>query len=422
MIDIAGKVKTDFGNLTTFYGFVYTSGTIILIGLLLIFSDQPEAGLIFLAIGFILLMIGMIFFYMIIFHVWKFIIEKENYFGITPSIPTVGKAVGYLFIPVFNFYWLFKGIGKLPIDINSVAKRLELNKFVPDNLGYGIALLSLIGFIPYVGYITSVINLLILLPLFVKSCVEVCQLIDTSSAITDKSTETLETKNIEWESINEHSTLFDKEKYGINYFVGFALFASLLVTRLLKNYIIGDYEGFYISNFDFFLNSTAFDLIISMLFVIVTHINTKSWIQPFLWGAVIVFVYFFRSIVIMNAQNFLNSDVFNIPSLKIESIIKNFIWGFAFMFGLVFAIQVWGAKIWSLIIGLAFSFIIYKAMFFALEYLPAPIDYDFRHLITGSDVINFIGRILTALLIYAALFLHFDKLKIIKPLQEPISE
>ena len=414
--------RTDFGNLTTFYSFIYTSAAILLIGLLLIFSDQPEAGLIFLAIGFILLIVGMIFFYMILYQVWKFTIAKEKDFGITPSIPTAGKAVGYLFIPIFNFYWLFKGIGKLPNEINSLAKRLEINKFVPDNLGYGISLLSLIGFIPYVGYVTAVINLLILVPLFIKSCVEVCKLIDKSRATTDKTTEVLKANKIEWESINEYSSLFDKEKYGINFFIGIALFVSLLITRFLKIYIIGDFEGFYIPNLDSFLNAAAFDLIISILFIIVTHLITKSWTQPFVWGAIVVFVYFFRSIVIMNAQNFPNPVTLNIPSLKIDSLIRNFIWGFAFMFGLVFAIQVWGAKIWSLIIGLIFSFIIYKAMFFALEYLPTPIEYDFDRLITGSDVLNLIGRIITALFIYAALSLHFDKLKTINQFNEPLSE
>lgn len=240
MID-TNEGRTDFGNLTTFYSFIYTSAAILLIGLLLIFSDQPEAGLIFLAIGFLLLIVAMIFFYMILYQVWNFTIAKENDFGITPSIQTAGKAVGYLFIPIFNFYWLFKGIGKLPNDINSVAKRLELNKFVPDNLGYGIALLSLIGLIPYVGYVTAVINLLVLLPLFIKSCVEVCKLIDTSEKIPEKKSDVLGIEKIPGELFIGIQTAIT-DRFGSVQFYWRFLYSGLFVALVGLSFILSDEE------------------------------------------------------------------------------------------------------------------------------------------------------------------------------------
>jgi hypothetical protein len=48
---------------------------------------------------------------------------KENYDDIIPY--TAGQAVGYLFIPIFNIYWLFKIIITLPLKI----KQIEDNYF-----------------------------------------------------------------------------------------------------------------------------------------------------------------------------------------------------------------------------------------------------------------------------------------------------
>ena len=115
-------------------------------------------------------------------------------------------------------------------------------------------------------------------------------------------------------------------------------------------------------------------------------------------------------------------EIIKIPSLHIERILRDFIWGFAFMFGLVFAVNVWGPKVWSFIIGLASSYIVYKALFIALEYGPSPVDLDFEYLFSGADLINFFGRIITALLIYGALTIHFDNLQTRKQLRERLEE
>ena len=175
--------KNQFGNLTTFYSLLYTSAAVFFIWLTLIFTDSPEFGLIFILVASILMIITFVLFYIILYRFWKFFITKEHVLGITPSIPSAGKAVGYLFIPLFNSYWLFKGIGKLPTEINLVAKKYDVQKVVQDNLGYIIAILAIVGFIPFVRYVTGAINFLILLPIFIARCVETCELI-TSNDVT----------------------------------------------------------------------------------------------------------------------------------------------------------------------------------------------------------------------------------------------
>jgi len=421
MGELAEEGKTHFGNLKTFYILLYSSAALFFIALTLILTDSPEVGLLVLAIALIVMIICFVLFYIILYRVWKFTIAKAYKLGVAPSIPTAGQAVGYLFIPFFNFYWLFKGIGRLPLEINAVARRYDVQRLVPDNSGYFIATFSIVGMIPFVGYVTSAINFLILLPLFLKNCVEVCELIDSSEVTPDKTTEVIAAEKINWESIKEFSYLFNKEQYSINYLLGIVLFISLAITRVLRILIIDGYEDYY-NTFDYHAIGFGIDIIISILFVASCHFATKSWAQPFIWGAVIVAIFFLKSILIVNSQILPEEGFIKIPSLHIERILKDFIWGFAFMFGFVFAVSVWGAKIWSLIMGFTFSFIVYKALFIALEFGTVLGEMNSRYLFSGMDLINLVGRIITALLIYGALYLHFDNLRMSKLLQEKAAD
>jgi len=181
---------------------------------------------------------------------------------------------------------------------------------------------------------------------------------------------------------------------------------------MLRILLIGGYEGSFLPTFDYYSIGIAIDLTISILFVATCHIVTKSWWLPFVWGAVIVVIFLFRTQMITNLQYpDSNEYLIRIPMPQIENLQTDFIWGFAFMFGLVFAVNVWGAKIWSLVIGLASSYIIYKALFLALKFGYSSAEYDISNFLSEYDLLNILGRIITALLIYGALFLHFDNLK-----------
>ena len=247
-----------------------------------------------LAIASIVMIICFVIFYIILYRLWKFTIAKAYELDIAPSIPTAGQAVGYLFIPFYNFYWLFKGIGKLPLEINVIAKRYDVQKLVPDNLGYIIASLSIVGLIPFIGYVTSAINFLILLPLFLKNCAEVCELIDDSGITPDKASGIIAAEKINWESIKEFSTLINKDRYGVNYLLGISLFLSLVIIRVLKILLLGGYEDYFSSIFDYYAIGFAIDLLISILFVVSCHLVIKSWAKPFVWGAVIIAIFYFR--------------------------------------------------------------------------------------------------------------------------------
>ena len=93
---------------------------------------------------------SMVLFYIILYRAWGLI--QDGYARTTP-----GKAVGYLFIPFYNFYWMFEAIPGLIKDMNNfIARRgLPIQRMDPG-LATAYCVLTLVSMIPYVGYVTAV--------------------------------------------------------------------------------------------------------------------------------------------------------------------------------------------------------------------------------------------------------------------------
>jgi len=70
-------------------------------------------GIIIALLGSIALMVSMIYFYIILYRVWKCLQAGS-------PRTTPGKAVGLLFIPLFNLYWMFVAIAGVPKDWNRI--------------------------------------------------------------------------------------------------------------------------------------------------------------------------------------------------------------------------------------------------------------------------------------------------------------
>ncbi|PKP30177.1 MAG: hypothetical protein CVU00_13900 [Bacteroidetes bacterium HGW-Bacteroidetes-17] len=129
------------------------------------YSEQASM-LIFLIIGLIILLIAQIYFLIILHRVWQFSINESKRLNLVPTIKTPGQAIGYLFIPFYNFYWLFLAYGKISGDLNAIAKVKNVPKCMSGGLGITISILCIVNLIPFVGYFTSLISL-ILFPIFI---------------------------------------------------------------------------------------------------------------------------------------------------------------------------------------------------------------------------------------------------------------
>jgi hypothetical protein len=88
-----------------------------------------------------------------------------------------GKAVGLLFIPFYNFYWVFQAILGWAQDYNAfIAQRSITGPQAPEGLAKTICILALVGAVPCVG-------LLVLPVLFVLALVFYAKAIDCVNAL-----------------------------------------------------------------------------------------------------------------------------------------------------------------------------------------------------------------------------------------------
>ncbi len=99
-----------------------------------------------LIVGIFGLLASAIYQLMLIYKLWS-LIPRER------AETTPGKAIGFLFIPIFNLYWIFVAFHGLAKGLNNELRSVAPNKQVSEGLSLTFCVLSLIGLIPYVGII-----------------------------------------------------------------------------------------------------------------------------------------------------------------------------------------------------------------------------------------------------------------------------
>jgi len=112
-----------------------------------------------IVVGIFGLIAAMVFYYILLYKAWS-IIPKEKT-DITPE-----KAVGFLFIPFYNFYWNFisiKGLGEKLIEVGNDNK-LQIHTIRGAEV---IPILAIVSLIPYLNIATG-IALIIFQFLFIK--------------------------------------------------------------------------------------------------------------------------------------------------------------------------------------------------------------------------------------------------------------
>lgn len=91
---------------------------------------------------------------------------------------TPAKAVGFLFIPLFNIYWVYQALWGWSVDFNKLVDRRVIDgPLMPTGLFLAICIMISISVIPF-------INILVALPLMVLSLIawaKICKAINTAS-------------------------------------------------------------------------------------------------------------------------------------------------------------------------------------------------------------------------------------------------
>ncbi|MGJ8655644.1 MAG: DUF4339 domain-containing protein [Akkermansiaceae bacterium] len=143
------------GGSMSLWTMLFTGGLLlILLGFLLGAKIEGFLGLGLMVAGFACIFFSGILTYIYLYKAWK---------CLQPGGATIspGAAIGFLFIPIFNIYWLFKAIGGLPKQWNLITSCYPNTKNAPKlTMGAFICLLliPIIGQIIWLSQITKGLN------------------------------------------------------------------------------------------------------------------------------------------------------------------------------------------------------------------------------------------------------------------------
>ena len=117
-----------------------------------------------LLVGLVVLVYGAIMWLRLVYKSWKAV--QDGHARTTP-----GKAVGFLFIPFYNFYWIFQAFWGFAKDCNKYIERHNSPApKLPEGLFLAFSILSLVGGIPYVGWLAQIPNFVILIIMVIMIC------------------------------------------------------------------------------------------------------------------------------------------------------------------------------------------------------------------------------------------------------------
>ena len=134
----------------------------VLCALGVIYFEEDLGPIIFL-LGLLLIMYAGIVWFILLHKLWT-LIQAEQ------ARTTAGKAVGFLFIPFFNFYWIFQAIWGWAKDLNrfTTENRLSVPR-VSESVALTICILSLVSVVPLVGLLASVANFVLIIIFMVQA-------------------------------------------------------------------------------------------------------------------------------------------------------------------------------------------------------------------------------------------------------------
>ncbi|HKQ72923.1 MAG TPA: hypothetical protein VJ810_04285 [Blastocatellia bacterium] len=107
---------------------------------------------------------GSIVFMVLTYKMWGAI--QDGYARTSP-----GRAIGMLFVPFYNFYWVFQVYRGFAEDFNSFSFRYSINApLLPAGLFTAYGTLIICGVIPFVGWFFVAANFFVLLAMISKIC------------------------------------------------------------------------------------------------------------------------------------------------------------------------------------------------------------------------------------------------------------
>jgi hypothetical protein len=390
--DEAGAAHRPLGKLWVYFSFLYSGHLVALVGLLLLLQGEDQhSGFVVAAFGLNLLVVATVYLMVLLYRIWRHVIRESRSSGLQPSVGSPGKAIGFLFIPLFNLYWVFVAIGRLPRDINALAAARQVSGRVPVALGYATAILSVVSVIPFAGYATSFVVSLVLMPVFVTRAVGLCGRIEIRPAAGSEARPVSDTAKL-LASVRNWPDLFRNRGANVGVGVAFPLayLASFLVLEawsllwLLRH---GSMDRLLASGI-LILAQVAFHAVAGTAFVTVNSLVRRVWLLPPVWGFAWMVLGIVSSVTLepiwARVSELSRPQVALMPSFLAGRVL----WGVLFMTGLIVATRLRGVRIWSLPAGLVVAYLVRWAIREAPGMVAGYLEYGVDRAYLAADMMD----------------------------------
>lgn len=151
-----------------------TLGLILIVsGIAMLISTngrEPEPSIALIYIGCVPLLYSSVVNLIFMYKIWSI-------FPAGTARTTPGKAIGYLFIPFYNFYWVIVAYKGWAQDYNKLIASNNISAPVfPEGLATAICILTIISAVPYLGVVATI-------PFIVFQAIFILKASDCSNAV-----------------------------------------------------------------------------------------------------------------------------------------------------------------------------------------------------------------------------------------------
>ncbi len=344
--------------------------------------------------AFCSMLLGNIFSLKLLYRAWKFVLNQAKYYQLDLNVKSAGQAIGFLFIPFFNLYWVFVVYPRLATSLNAIGEERGSYYRIDVIIPYLIGVFTILSLVPLLGLLIGLLNWVVFIPLFLHIVIKTIQNLPPPALEQIKENafvnEPVDSEQVCLRDVNDYSELFNLKKYGWNYqlvaLITAAGFLSLLFTRLI-------YFGF--RNFsDNFLDALyIIPLAAIKAFIIVA---VSYWVRnKVVVSLVSASIYTISTLLYLFAIYFFNPFLFeNLNDLYgLIYFVRQFVFGFLYMYLIILSINFTGVRFWSLLIA---GFVLYFAFYF-YDSIASEYAYKFR---IKEVIVPIINSLIQALAFY----------------------
>ena len=139
-------------------------------------GEPPDAAVGLVLFAYLPILFAAVVMLVLVYKMWAAI--QDGQVRATP-----GKAVGFLFIPFFNLYWVFQVFPGFADDYNAYAARHSLNiPRVDRGIFLAYCILTLCAIVPFLGILCVLVNFVIAIMMISRICDAVNALADAPRA------------------------------------------------------------------------------------------------------------------------------------------------------------------------------------------------------------------------------------------------